>query len=163
MARLLLKNTTEKTKKHPFFMSENKMYQSITEVAEKLDLPSHVLRFWETKMHQIQPMKRSGGRRFYREDDILILQYIQHLLHQQGYTIRGVQKFLKTLNKAQILANARVLFLGENPAPASPSTNPSAPQNNDDQNRIQSAAALLSLAREKLKTLQGQMAKAAVS
>jgi DNA-binding transcriptional MerR regulator len=143
-------------------MSESKMYHSITEVAEKLDLPSHVLRFWETKMHQIQPMKRSGGRRFYREDDILILQYIQHLLHQQGYTIRGVQKFLKTMNKAQILATARALFLGETP-PAPPVTVPSAAQNDDDQQRIQNASALLSLAREKLKRLQGQMAKAAVS
>jgi DNA-binding transcriptional MerR regulator len=141
-------------------MSESKMYHSITEVAEKLDLPSHVLRFWETKMHQIQPMKRSGGRRFYREDDILILQYIQHLLHQQGYTIRGVQKFLKTMNKAQILANARALFLGETPPAVSA---PSAAQNDDDQQRIQNASALLSLAREKLKRLQGQMAKAAVS
>ena len=143
-------------------MSESKMYHSITEVAEKLDLPSHVLRFWETKMHQIQPMKRSGGRRFYREDDILILQYIQHLLHQQGYTIRGVQKFLKTMNKAQILATARALFLGETPPPPT-APEPSAAQKDHDHQRMQNAAALLSLAREKLKSLQGQMAKAAVS
>jgi DNA-binding transcriptional MerR regulator len=139
-------------------MSESKMYHSITEVAEKLDLPSHVLRFWETKMHQIQPMKRSGGRRFYREDDILILQYIQHLLHQQGYTIRGVQKFLKTMNKAQILATARALFSGE----TSPHPLPVA-QREHDENRIQKAADLLFLAQEKLKTLQRKMAKAAVS
>jgi DNA-binding transcriptional MerR regulator len=141
-------------------MSETKIYSSITEVAEKLGLPSHVLRFWETKMHQIQPMKRSGGRRFYREDDILILQYIQHLLHQQGYTIRGVQKFLKTMNKAQILATARALFLGETPPTVSTA---SAPQNDDDHQRIQNAAALLSLARNKLKNLQTQLAQAAAS
>ncbi|MFM7622589.1 MAG: MerR family transcriptional regulator [Alphaproteobacteria bacterium] len=145
-------------------MSDTKMYYSITEVAEKLDLPSHVLRFWETKMHQIQPMKRSGGRRFYREDDILILQYIQHLLHKQGYTIRGVQKFLKTLNKAQMVATARALFLGEAlpeaPVPAAPSL---VVQNADDRNRMENAAALLVLARDRLKDLQTQLTLAAAS
>lgn len=139
-------------------MSETKTYYSITEVAEKLDLPTHVLRFWETKMHQIQPMKRSGGRRFYRDDDILILRYIQHLLHQQGYTIRGVQKFLKTMNKAQMLANARVLFLGETPPSAPPLS-----ENQADSDCVRKAADLLLLARKKLSALQIQMEKAAVS
>lgn len=138
-------------------MSETKMYSSITEVAEKLGLPSHVLRFWETKMHQIQPMKRSGGRRFYRAEDILILQYIQHLLHRQGYTIRGVQKHLKTMTKAQIVAAARVLFFGETGLEPLPS----GAQVEDAHDRIQNAVALLSSARAALKTLQNQMAMAA--
>jgi DNA-binding transcriptional MerR regulator len=146
-------------------MSESKMYHSITEVAQKLDLPSHVLRFWETKMHQIQPMKRSGGRRFYREDDILILQYIQHLLHQQGYTIRGVQKFLKTMNKAQILNTARALFSGETPlSPLSVSSHQANVESiHQDSDNVQKASDLLFLAREKLRALQIQMEKTAVS
>ena len=70
-------------------------FRTISEVAEELDLPQHVLRFWETRFNQIKPMKRGGGRRYYRPDDIDLLRGIRHLLYDQGYTIKGVQKLLR--------------------------------------------------------------------
>ena len=70
-------------------------FRTISEVAEDLDLPQHVLRFWETRFQQIKPMKRGGGRRYYRPDDVDLLRGIRHLLYGEGYTIRGVQRMLK--------------------------------------------------------------------
>ena len=70
-------------------------FRTISEVATELDLPQHVLRFWETKFNAIKPMKRGGGRRYYRPDDIVILQRIRGLLYDDGYTIKGVQKLLR--------------------------------------------------------------------
>lgn len=70
-------------------------FRTISEVAEDLDLPQHVLRFWETRFPQIKPLKRGGGRRYYRPDDIDLLRGIRHLLYGQGYTIKGVQRILK--------------------------------------------------------------------
>jgi DNA-binding transcriptional MerR regulator len=70
-------------------------FRTISEVAEDLDLPQHVLRFWETRFNQIRPLKRGGGRRYYRPDDVELLKGIRHLLYGQGYTIRGVQRILK--------------------------------------------------------------------
>ncbi len=71
-------------------------FRTISEVADDLDLPQHVLRFWETRFIQIKPMKRGGGRRYYRPDDVDLLKGIRHLLYDHGYTIKGVQKLLKT-------------------------------------------------------------------
>ena len=70
-------------------------FRTISEVAEDLDLPQHVLRFWETRFPQIRPLKRGGGRRYYRPDDVELLRGIRHLLYGEGYTIRGVQRILK--------------------------------------------------------------------
>src|SRR6201747_3128288 len=70
-------------------------FRTISEVADELDIPQHVLRFWETRFSQIKPMKRSGGRRFYRPDDVDLLRGIRRLLYGEGYTIRGVQRILK--------------------------------------------------------------------
>ena len=70
-------------------------FRSISEVADELDLPQHVLRFWESRFHDIKPMKRGGGRRYYRPDDIDLLRGIRHLLYGEGYTIRGVQRILR--------------------------------------------------------------------
>jgi len=70
-------------------------FRTISEVAEDLDLPQHVLRFWETRFNQIKPMKRGGGRRYYRPDDIELLKTIKAYLYDEGYTIRGVQRLLK--------------------------------------------------------------------
>jgi len=70
-------------------------FRTISEVADDLDVPQHVLRFWETRFAQIKPMKRSGGRRYYRRDDVELLRGIRHLLYGQGYTIRGVQRILR--------------------------------------------------------------------
>lgn len=70
-------------------------FRTISEVAQELDIPQHVLRFWETRFGQIKPMKRSGGRRYYRPDDVDLLKGIRRLLYGEGYTIRGVQRILK--------------------------------------------------------------------
>ena len=70
-------------------------FRTISEVADDLDLPQHVLRFWETRFQQIRPLKRGGGRRYYRPDDIDLLRGIRHLLYGEGYTIRGAQRILK--------------------------------------------------------------------
>jgi DNA-binding transcriptional MerR regulator len=70
-------------------------FRTISEVADELDVPQHVLRFWETRFAHIKPMKRGGGRRYYRPDDVDLLRGIRHLLYGEGYTIRGVQRLLK--------------------------------------------------------------------
>ena len=79
-------------------------FRTISEVAEELSLPQHVLRFWETRFSQIKPMKRAGGRRYYRPDDFVLLQGIRHLLYDQGYTIKGVQKLLKQNGNRYVIA-----------------------------------------------------------
>lgn len=70
-------------------------FRTISEVAEDLGVPQHVLRFWESRFAQIKPMKRAGGRRYYRPDDVELLRGIHHLLYGEGYTIRGVQRILR--------------------------------------------------------------------
>jgi DNA-binding transcriptional MerR regulator len=70
-------------------------FRTIGEVSEELDVPKHVLRFWEGRFPQLKPMKRGGGRRFYRPEDVALLRGIHHLLHKAGYTIKGVQRLLR--------------------------------------------------------------------
>ena len=70
-------------------------FRTISEVAEDLDLPQHVLRFWETRFTQIKPLKRGGGRRYYRPQDVDLIKGIKSMLYDQGYTIKGVQKLLR--------------------------------------------------------------------
>jgi DNA-binding transcriptional MerR regulator len=70
-------------------------FRTISEVADDLDVPQHVLRFWESRFREIKPLKRGGGRRYYRPDDIGLLRGIRHLLYGEGYTIRGVQRILR--------------------------------------------------------------------
>jgi DNA-binding transcriptional MerR regulator len=70
-------------------------FRTISEVADDLHIPQHVLRFWETKFSQVRPLKRGGGRRYYRPDDIVLLRRIADLLYTQGYTIKGVQRLLR--------------------------------------------------------------------
>lgn len=70
-------------------------FRTISEVADDLHIPQHVLRFWETKFAQVRPLKRGGGRRYYRPDDVALLRRISHLLYTQGYTIKGVQRLLR--------------------------------------------------------------------
>lgn len=70
-------------------------FRTISEVADELEVPQHVLRFWETKFTQIRPMKRGGGRRYYRPEDVDLLRSIRGLLYDQGYTIKGVQKLIR--------------------------------------------------------------------
>ncbi len=79
-------------------------FRTISEVADELDVPQHVLRFWETKFSQVKPLKRGGGRRYYRPEDVALLKHIHHLLYTEGYTIKGVQKLLKGQGRNQIAA-----------------------------------------------------------
>lgn len=77
--------------------------RTISEASEELGVPQHVLRFWEDKFSALRPMKRAGGRRYYRPEDLALLKRIQTLLHDEGYTIKGVQKLMKQQNKAEFL------------------------------------------------------------
>lgn len=79
-------------------------FRTISEVGEDLDLPQHVLRFWETRFTQIKPLKRGGGRRYYRPTDVDLLKGIRHLLYDQGYTIKGVQRLLKDNGNQFVIA-----------------------------------------------------------
>jgi DNA-binding transcriptional MerR regulator len=81
-------------------------YRTISEVAGELDVPQHVLRFWESKFSQIRPLKRGGGRRYYRPDDVKLIRAIRSLLHHQGYTIKGVQRLLRSMPLADVVAVA---------------------------------------------------------
>jgi len=78
-------------------------FRTISEVADELDLPQHVLRFWETKFSQIKPMKRGGGRRYYRRNEVDLLRGIRHLLYTEGYTIKGVQKIFREQGTGYVL------------------------------------------------------------
>lgn len=90
-------------------------FRTISEAADELNVPQHVLRFWETKFSFIRPMKRAGGRRFYRPQDISVLRGVRRLLHDEGYTIKGVQK----LHREQGLKRLLSAGAGERePAPA---------------------------------------------
>src|SRR3954451_17435086 len=86
-------------------------FRTITEVAETLDLPQHVLRFWETRFSQIKPLKRAGGRRYYRPEDVQLITAIRRLLYDEGFTIRGVQRLLRE-------KGAKAITAGAAPAPA---------------------------------------------
>jgi DNA-binding transcriptional MerR regulator len=79
-------------------------FRTISEAAEELDLPQHVLRFWETRFATIKPLKRGGGRRYYRPEDVMLLRGIRHLLYDQGFTIKGVQRILKEQGPRYVIA-----------------------------------------------------------
>ena len=81
-------------------------FRTISEAADELGAPQHVLRFWETRFSFIRPMKRAGGRRFYRPQDIVVLRGVQRLLHDQGYTIKGVQRLHREQGLRRIVAAA---------------------------------------------------------
>ena len=83
-------------------------FRTISEVAKELDLPAHVLRFWETKFSQVRPLKRGGGRRYYRPEDVELIRNIRDLLYKNGYTIKGVQKLIRDGNfkSANLLSSA---------------------------------------------------------
>jgi DNA-binding transcriptional MerR regulator len=87
-------------------------FRTISEVADDLDLPQHVLRFWETRFTQIKPLKRGGGRRYYRPDDVDLLRGIRFLLYGEGYTIRGVQRILKEQGPRFVIGAGRGEFAG---------------------------------------------------
>lgn len=80
-------------------------FRTISEVADILEVQQHVLRFWETKFSQVRPLKRGGGRRYYRPEDVALLRSIHHLLYTEGYTIKGVQKLLREKGKNTVVQN----------------------------------------------------------
>lgn len=98
-------------------------FRTISEVADDLDIPQHVLRFWETRFSQIKPLKRGGGRRYYRPDDVALLKGIRRLLYGEGYTIKGLQRILKEQGPRHVQAIGRGGDIGP---PPSASTSPSA-------------------------------------
>lgn len=95
--------------------------RTISEAAEQLDVPQHVLRFWETKFTQIKPLKRNGGRRFYRPEDMEVLGQIKHLLYKQGYTIKGAKKAFEKRTVEELTRDFSAVGLGN-----------AAPQHNDN-------------------------------
>ncbi|HUY68932.1 MAG TPA: MerR family transcriptional regulator [Alphaproteobacteria bacterium] len=127
----------------PVEMKAPGAFRTISEVAGDLSVPQHVLRFWESKFQQIRPLKRGGGRRYYRPEDIHLLNSIKDLLYNQGFTIRGVQKLLREGGKSPFARGALDSHVA--PASASPLHAPSANAN----------AAPGSLSAEKRRAVEG--------
>ena len=104
-------------------------YRTIGEVSDMLGVAQHVLRFWESRFSQIRPVKRAGNRRYYRPDDVALIRRIRELLHDEGYSIRGVQKLLKTSGVKGVIDDADT-------SPAAPASTPAAtPAGNRDKLR----------------------------
>ena len=101
-------------------------FRTISEVAEDLDIPQHVLRFWETRFSQIKPLKRGGGRRYYRPDDVALLKGIRRLLYGEGYTIKGLQRILKEQGPRHVQAIGRGAPIGAMSS-AAPAVTPGGP------------------------------------
>ena len=122
-------------------------YQTISEVSAQLDVPAHVLRFWESKFSALKPMKRSGGRRYYRGEDIELLQTIKTLLYDEGYTIKGAQNSLKKRSPAQSTTVQTVQTEQASQAADSPAGNAS----------LEQAEALLKQAEARMTRLLNQL------
>jgi DNA-binding transcriptional MerR regulator len=93
-------------------LSNNKSaeaFRTIREVAEVIDVPQHVLRFWESKFRQVDPLKRGGGRRYYRPDDVILIKKIKQLLYDDGYTIKGVQKLLNESKNKNVVVEKSLI------------------------------------------------------
>jgi len=135
-------------------------FRTIREVADSLELPQHVLRFWETRFPQIRPLKRAGGRRYYRPDDIERLRLVKRLLYDEGYTIKGVQKLFKAQG-VHALTAANPLGANVSLAPSSsvePPADPARPATSNAKGRSGPASAT-QLADEELKALRAALAK----
>ncbi len=120
-------------------------FRTISEVASDLDVPQHVLRFWETKFTQVRPMKRGGGRRYYRPEDVDLLRSIRALLYDDGYTIKGVQKQLREGGLKPIATDA----------PSAPATPPS--DASPDALQASAAAGVSADQRTELKSILGEL------
>ena len=136
-------------------------FRTISEVADELHIPQHVLRFWETKFPQIKPLKRGGGRRYYRPDDILLLRRISDLLYIQGYTIKGVQRLLRegggqlSDNIPPATAAERAAAEAERAGVATPE--PSEPVSNPDTDEVARLRALLRHSLDELTALRAML------
>jgi len=121
-------------------------FRTISEVADELDVPQHVLRFWESKFPQVKPLKRGGGRRYYRPEDVALLRRIRDLLYSEGYTIKGVQKLLREGGAKEITGALRpeIDSVDEVELPLAVDDEPEFPELNDgeeDEVSIQADAA----------------------
>ena len=126
-------------------------FRTISEAAEELGVPQHVLRFWEAKFSFIRPMKRAGGRRFYRPQDIAVLRGVRALLHEEGYTIKGVQKLQKEQGlKRLVAAGARD---GEPPAPMPVEAGGGAELGDESRDRLTAALSDLEAVKARLDAL----------
>ncbi|MEX2009668.1 MAG: MerR family transcriptional regulator, partial [Dongiaceae bacterium] len=117
-------------------------FRTISEVADDLDVPQHVLRFWETRFPQVRPLKRGGGRRYYRPEDVDLLRAIRSLLYQEGYTIKGVQKLMR---EGALKARAQPPAEPERVLPSTPGAEPM-PSERDIKRRTQLDLAIDDLA-----------------
>lgn len=133
--------------------SEN-AYRTISEVAGEIDVPAHVLRFWETKFPSVKPLKRGGGRRYYRPEDVDALRRIRNLLYEDGLTIRGVQKLLKT-HGGKPPAGIASEDAPVNPAPAPVAASPSPPVTQEPQLDFGLSSRQIDQLREVLDDLRG--------
>ena len=123
-------------------------YQTISEVSVQLDVPAHVLRFWESKFSDLKPLKRSGGRRYYRAEDIQLLRSIKSLLYDEGYTIKGAQNTLKKRTSASKSSQVNV---AEHPL--------SAIRQSEAEAHLNKAEALLEEANKIVKRLLGKLGR----
>jgi DNA-binding transcriptional MerR regulator len=121
-------------------------FRTISEAADELGVAQHVLRFWETRFTFVKPMKRAGGRRFYRPSDIAVLAAVRRLLHQEGYTIKGVQKLYRESGLKRLTGEAEPAF----DTPGRPT------MGDDSRTRLEAALAELDAARARLDKLLGR-------
>jgi DNA-binding transcriptional MerR regulator len=131
-------------------------FRTISEAAEELGVPQHVLRFWETRFSFIRPMKRAGGRRFYRPQDIIVLRGVQHLLHDDGYTIKGVQRLHREEGIRRVIAAADGATVAAGPLPTSDDddfTLPPAPPAGDQRLALLEALGVLEAAKAEIDQL----------
>ena len=128
-------------------------FRTISEVAKQLDVPPHVLRFWESKFTQVKPLKRGGGRRYYRPEDIDLLRGIRELLYTEGYTIKGVQKLLREGGIKNLVAGGATAR-PHDPVAAKPADNAPSDHGGDQSELLEVLAELESL-REILRNPKG--------
>lgn len=134
-------------------------FRTISEAAEELDIPAHVLRFWESKFPQISPLKRAGGRRFYRPQDLQLLRGVKRLLYEDGFTIKGARKFIKDNGVASVMdlgagiAETGPLAVDASDRETPPAARPAAPRPADaPQRQLHDIIDELEAARAKLKS-----------
>lgn len=123
-------------------------FRTISEVAQELEVPQHVLRFWESRFPQVKPLKRAGGRRYYRPDDVVLLRRIRQCLYDQGYTIKGVQKLLR-----------EGALKGEGAVPRAPAAPPAAVSAPASRSKEANPRALLQELRRELQELRDILKK----
>jgi DNA-binding transcriptional MerR regulator len=128
-------------------------FRSISEAADALGVPQHVLRFWETKFAFIRPMKRAGGRRFYRPQDIAVLAQVRRLLHEEGYTIKGVQKLHRELGAKRFLNGEAEAEASASPDQPPPPAAAAAELSPEARRRLEQALAELEAAKARLDEL----------